>query len=949
MSLDHAISIHASTAQEAAQRKRLEKDLNLQWENLQIQMENVERKNNELIKSKKKLTQELEQKSREVKFYEKQCQEQQREIQTLRSQLESAARLSGSKLKFSSASTLTLADAKNHNQLLDQLKFLKEENDSLKKQYNEAVLGDQDKKLRIKVLEDALAFRSEEIGLAGHADLLAKVAQLRGEVSALKKELIHQQENNDKVERDKSQILQERNHFQNQIQQVQQRLAATESDYFKYSQQDVVQLLKNTEKERNVLLDFIQQDMHKSTELAEQLQRVESAYHECKEQREQYLEEKDQLKEEKEQLIEKCKSLDKQFTTIQQANTQLQDKYRQFEEKYQLLQEKYNQLYKEEQEHFKQLNILNLQLRGKDEELWKKNEEQRVLKEKLHEDEGKYKQQEQALLHFQQEKEAILKEKNYYIDRSTQFEQLNQELQEEINRLQRMEQAIIELQGQCEQFYQTHQMQHPYQQSRGENEVTSTNDHHDYQSMSLSTWHVQWTSLPGLRRLYPNLYDLIRQLAKDLQHIQQQYETCQQESNHWQTTYQQTHQQYTQCTQDYQQLQQQFTQQQLSLQQAQFGQETIEKEKEFLMQEFTIWKENKETEETVALQQIETATDLIEEQNSLIGQLQGKLKEIQREMALKQGQIVSAQQQQEHLKQHILSSLSTNIHATPTASDEQQNSTAINIDSLNKQSLSELIQWLLDHQRYLTMALTTATATITAHTNAIHHRNSSALSPSYSSSLSRLRERPKPQNPINNSNIYSTGIPTVNNLSTLVSQPPSQSQSQSYSQPQSQSLPHPAPPPPLSRSQLGTSVITTSSTNHHPSLITQRPSQLSSSSSYNNNNNNNNNLSANNNSAGHLTATTTTAPGHTSQDHPLHIPPNPLHTMHARYQRRQLAVTSSKNNNNSNNNYSDEYSFQQQATTSSLAAINLQERLRQAQETLQNMRHQQQAPSKVAV
>ncbi len=49
--------------------------------------------------------------------------------------------------------------------------------------------NEQELTVQVKVLTDALEFRAEEIGLSGHADLLAKVASLRGEVSALRNEL----------------------------------------------------------------------------------------------------------------------------------------------------------------------------------------------------------------------------------------------------------------------------------------------------------------------------------------------------------------------------------------------------------------------------------------------------------------------------------------------------------------------------------------------------------------------------------------------------------------------------------------------------------------------------------------------------------------------------------------------------------------------------------------
>ena len=57
---------------------------------------------------------------------------------------------------------------------------------ALNKKY-ESLKSDSD--ARVKVLEDALEYHTNEMGLSGQADLLSKIASLRGEVSALKGDL----------------------------------------------------------------------------------------------------------------------------------------------------------------------------------------------------------------------------------------------------------------------------------------------------------------------------------------------------------------------------------------------------------------------------------------------------------------------------------------------------------------------------------------------------------------------------------------------------------------------------------------------------------------------------------------------------------------------------------------------------------------------------------------
>ncbi len=131
-------------------------------------------------------------------------------------------------------------------------------------------------KLRIKVLEDALEFRSDEIGLSGHSDLLAKVAHLRGEVTALKNELTQKQSKLEKAEDTRTVLSTERDDLQKQITKVQQRLAQTQQETHRLRNNDLGALLSEVEEERNKLVQYVEKDSHRNAHLSKQVEKLEA-------------------------------------------------------------------------------------------------------------------------------------------------------------------------------------------------------------------------------------------------------------------------------------------------------------------------------------------------------------------------------------------------------------------------------------------------------------------------------------------------------------------------------------------------------------------------------------------------------------------------------------------------------------------------------------------------
>jgi chromosome segregation ATPase len=270
---------------ELATKRRVEKEINLQMESMQKQLENVESKNLDLVKIRKKITQELDQKTREVKFLEKQCYEQQNEISQLKAQLESTVRVTskqGGGRNFTAPSHLLSSQQHIQHQqqqlpkLMDEIKSLQDIVHQIEKENQALKERNSDYGMKIKVLQDALTFRSEEIGLSGHSDLLLKVSSLKGEVVALKKELTSKITTVDSAEQEKKSLLTEQKSLQEQIASIQDRLAKSQQENFKLSNNDLALLLKTTEQERDLLLEYIQQNMTKTLALTKQIEVLEN-------------------------------------------------------------------------------------------------------------------------------------------------------------------------------------------------------------------------------------------------------------------------------------------------------------------------------------------------------------------------------------------------------------------------------------------------------------------------------------------------------------------------------------------------------------------------------------------------------------------------------------------------------------------------------------------------
>jgi hypothetical protein len=318
---------NTSTSDYATQR-RLEKERHMKTESMQRQIDLLEQKNLESIKQRRKLVNDIEGKNRECKFYEKQVLELTSENQRLKAQLESTVRVSsglvggrdniigslaGTKRGLDNNSALSHKLPHRDQSTVQELRATRDKLASVENDHKSLSLQNSELSMQIKILQDALNFRSEEIGLSGHADLLTKVAKLRGEVSALKSELLAKEDELTSLSTDKHQLFTEQKDLQSQINTIQQRLALAQQESHRLVNTDIGQLLKSTEQERDVLVEYIQSDMQKSNMLAKQVESLEA---ELRIQRK-----KTQLADEKfAERDELCKQLTAKQLTLEQEN-----------------------------------------------------------------------------------------------------------------------------------------------------------------------------------------------------------------------------------------------------------------------------------------------------------------------------------------------------------------------------------------------------------------------------------------------------------------------------------------------------------------------------------------------------------------------------------------------------------------------------------------------------
>lgn len=178
----------------AAFQRRQERQQREQLDSLEKLLETSDQRLVESNRTIARLTQDLEAANRSNKQYEKKCTELYRENQRLRTQLESTVRVTNPHphrvVSQNDRPTVSQGLAsRNSGALADELQRARAALERTQQELDLSRQAENELAIKVKILGEALEFRVDEIGLSGHADLLAKVAAMRGEVAALRSEL----------------------------------------------------------------------------------------------------------------------------------------------------------------------------------------------------------------------------------------------------------------------------------------------------------------------------------------------------------------------------------------------------------------------------------------------------------------------------------------------------------------------------------------------------------------------------------------------------------------------------------------------------------------------------------------------------------------------------------------------------------------------------------------
>jgi chromosome segregation ATPase len=233
-------------------------------DSLILQLETSNKQLEECNNQKKRLQNNYDTKSKEIRSFKEKNEELQNENTKLINKIESSNRISGS---------LT----RNIN-IKENLKNTKNELDICRNELRKYKEGYEESNEKIIIMEGALEYKSNEIGVAGHADLLTTISQIRGENSALKADINEKRNKLHEVQENNNVLLSQQETLMRQITSTHERLTKSQIDLSKLQSSDIGGKLQEAVKERNLLLEYIQTDLEKNGNVCKRLSLLEIDY-----------------------------------------------------------------------------------------------------------------------------------------------------------------------------------------------------------------------------------------------------------------------------------------------------------------------------------------------------------------------------------------------------------------------------------------------------------------------------------------------------------------------------------------------------------------------------------------------------------------------------------------------------------------------------------------------
>eukprot|EP00981_Chlorochromonas_danica_P001876 scaffold386_cov174-Ochromonas_danica.AAC.50 len=431
----------------------------------------------------------------------------------------------------------------------------------------------EDLRAKIRILEDALLFRSDEMGLAGHAGLLSKVAQLKGEVTALRNELNQKAEILQNTEKERSSITEHQVDLEEQIASLSKRLIASEQLNYRLSHgKDSMELLQKVEEERDVLLTYIQQDMAKSSSLASQIEVIES---ESRIKMRQF----NILEEKYNELCKEHSNLEEHYQALEKNHQEMDNHYRELQYQHNLLEKEHErvkttlqQKMKEDEDQKKMQGQVFAQMKAREEDLLTKAQDHLSLRAEMMELQHSHNILSQECGHYKAKIAKLQSENENYASqlallqpKATRLEPLVDRLTQENNKLNEQCTSLRSELDSVRDLVSTYRVMDEdlasLSAAEDENEairssskrVTFAPENSLRSSMdgkgglelssllsstmdgqkptqsqsptpvSLSAKHALWIGLPSLRKHSASLYKYIRSLAMDLQSLEIAY------------------------------------------------------------------------------------------------------------------------------------------------------------------------------------------------------------------------------------------------------------------------------------------------------------------------------------------------------------------------------------------------------------------------------------------
>lgn len=392
---------------------------------------------------------------------------------------------------------------------------------------------------KINELSDMLQIKLDEYSISSYGDLLAVISKQKGEIVSMKADVQSRQVQVADMEGMKSELVTQRDNVHSKLLAVQQQLNKANNEVEKLSSSDIGLYVTKIEQERDTLLDYIHGDMEKSNDISEKYTKLHQLHDELTRSYNTF-NESHQLCESKQSTLQQSLEIEVNKTSALTADvSRLKARLKEGGRQYDILKEEKRRLMSshdtktQEYEELSKMQIALLtQVKAKDDkysaypdqivkltavvdELSKESHacyhENQTLKSKLKSLESECTTMSQSL--------HVLQPKMHQIEPElSKLKEEKSDLQTQLNRLQSEVLCLRPLKQQLDDLNNDLVVYTTSSSSSSSSRDTSPDGKSSGDDRNIiyhSQTHTSWTSLPALRHLSSQLYEMIRTLASD--------------------------------------------------------------------------------------------------------------------------------------------------------------------------------------------------------------------------------------------------------------------------------------------------------------------------------------------------------------------------------------------------------------------------------------------------